>query len=106
MDAVSMATEAGATGEESLGAGTPDADLVARTLAGTPESFGRLYDRYVRLVHATCFDVTGDAAEDLVHETFVRAHRGLPALREPDRFAAWLLGIAHRVCKDWERKRA
>jgi pectate disaccharide-lyase len=34
--------------------------------------------------------------DDLVQETMLRAIRGLPALREPDRFRSWLIAIAYR----------
>src|SRR5688500_5607953 len=99
MDVASMPNDAADRSEERCGPDPPDAVLVAETLAGDLGSFGKLYDRYVRLVHSNCFDATGDAntAEDLTHETFVRAHRGLGGLRKPGRFAPWLLGIAHRV---------
>jgi RNA polymerase sigma-70 factor (ECF subfamily) len=39
-----------------------DAKLVARTLAGDREAFGRLYDRYARLVRAVALDATRDPA--------------------------------------------
>jgi RNA polymerase sigma-70 factor, ECF subfamily len=108
MDVASMPTDAVDRREDRPDPAPPDAALVRRALGGDLESFGRLYDRYVRLVHATCFDAAGEAntAEDLVHETFVRAHGSLHRLRNPGKFAPWLLGIAHRACKDWRRKRA
>jgi RNA polymerase sigma factor (sigma-70 family) len=34
--------------------------------------------------------------DDLVQDTMLRAIRGLPALREPDRFRSWLVAIAYR----------
>ncbi len=82
-----------------------DADLVAQTLAGNREAFGRLYDRYARVVRAVVCGVTLDwpMVQDLAQETFLRAYRNLARLREPDRFGAWVVGIARQVGR--ERKR-
>ena len=107
MDVASMPTDAPPRIEPG-GPTPPDAVLVRDALGGDLAGFGLLYDRYARLVRATCFDLTGDSnlAEDLTHETFLRAHRALPALRTHEKFAPWLMGIAHRVGKDWQRRRA
>ncbi len=82
-----------------------DADLVAQTLAGNREAFGHLYDRYARLVRAVVCGVTLDwpMVQDLAQETFLRAYRNLARLREPERFGAWVVGIARQVGR--ERKR-
>jgi RNA polymerase sigma factor (sigma-70 family) len=83
-----------------------DAELVAETLAGDREAFGQLYDRYARLVRFAAFDATRDwqGVPDVAQEAFLRAYRNLGRLREPARFGAWLVGIAHRVAD--ERRRA
>lgn len=31
----------------------------------------------------------------------MRAYRALATLTEPEKFGAWLFGIAHRACLDW-----
>jgi RNA polymerase sigma-70 factor (ECF subfamily) len=46
------------------------------------------------------------AADDLLQETFVRVHRGLPALQEEDRLAAWVYQIARNVIHDHHRQAA
>lgn len=81
---------------------------MAAALAGDSEAFGRLYDRYARLIRAVCFDTTQDLgqANDLCQETFLRAYRKLPELRDPEKLAAWLLAIARFVCREWKRGRA
>ena len=83
-----------------------DADLVAQTLARDREAFGCLYDRYGRLVRAVVGGETMDwsSVQDLTQECFLRAYRGLPRLRDPDRFGAWMVGIARQVAR--ERKRS
>jgi RNA polymerase sigma-70 factor (ECF subfamily) len=82
-----------------------DAELVARTLAGDCEAFGRLYDRYARLVRAVVLAVSSDwsAAEDMSQESFLRAYRKLASLREPAQVGTWLAGIARQVARERRR---
>lgn len=84
-----------------------DACLVGAVLAGNHDVFGDLYDRYVHLLQAVCYDMTGNFHEtdDLVHDVFLRAFRRLEQLRRPDRFGPWLLIMARRTCRDWQRRR-
>jgi RNA polymerase sigma-70 factor (ECF subfamily) len=83
----------------------PDADLVARVLAGDVEAFGCLYDRYARLVRAVVHRVGNDApvVHDLTQECFLRAYRTLARLRQPDRFGSWIVGVARRVAQEHRR---
>ena len=69
------------------------------------DGMAELYDRWARLIRAICFDTTHnlDAAEDIAQEVFVRALEKLGVLRDPQRFAPWLVGIAKRVCREWQR---
>jgi RNA polymerase sigma-70 factor (ECF subfamily) len=82
-----------------------DADLVASVLAGDREAFGCLYDRYARLVRAVVYDVSTDwpTVQDLTQECFLRAYKGLARLRQPDRFAQWVVGIARQVARERRR---
>jgi RNA polymerase sigma-70 factor (ECF subfamily) len=86
---------------------TSDAELVAWTLAGDREAFGRLYDRYARLVRAVAFGISHDLAtvQDLTQECFLRAFRQLSTLRDPARFGAWVVGIARQVVREYRRRR-
>ncbi|WIG62044.1 MAG: hypothetical protein OJF49_004793 [Ktedonobacterales bacterium] len=45
-----------------------------------------------------------DIAEDLAHEALLEAWRHQGTLRDPDRFAQWLSGIARNVCLRWARR--
>lgn len=45
-------------------------------------------------------------AEDACQDAFLAAAGSLPSLRDDQRFAAWLMGIAWRKGKDLQRKRA
>ena len=86
----------------------PDADRVRAALAGDPAAFGDLYDRYARVIRAVCHDATGNLAEaqDLSQEVFLRAYRNLATLRDAERFAGWLVGIARMTCREWRKQAA
>ncbi|MBN1435443.1 MAG: sigma-70 family RNA polymerase sigma factor [Sedimentisphaerales bacterium] len=85
-----------------------DASLVILVLNGDTDAFGRLYDKYARLIRAICYGTTGDVgqAQDLAQEVFLRAYQKLPGLKSPDRFAPWLVAMAKNVCREYCRKQA
>lgn len=72
-----------------------DAELVAACLAGEREAFGRIVERYQRLLCSLAYSATGSLSEseDLAQEAFVDAWRQLRALREPEKLRPWLCGI-------------
>ena len=82
-----------------------DQTLVNGVRSGDREAFADLYHRHARFIRAVCYDVTRDlsCAADLTQEAFLRAYRCLGDLRDPERFAPWLLGIARHVCREWLR---
>jgi len=82
-----------------------DGTLVCGVLSGDREAFAELYDRRARLIRAICFNATGnlDTADELTQEVFYRAYAKLRALRDSSRFGPWLVGIAQRVCREWQR---
>jgi RNA polymerase sigma-70 factor (ECF subfamily) len=84
-----------------------DGTLVRGVLDGDRAAFAELYDRRARLIRAICFDATHDldSAAELTQEVFLRALDKLDRLRDPQRFAAWLVGIARQVCREWRRGR-
>jgi RNA polymerase sigma-70 factor (ECF subfamily) len=82
--------------------GIADADLVLRAVAGERGAFDALIARYwkrlyVLAAHSHC---AGIDPEDVVQETFVRAWRGLGAIRKPERVGSWLYTTALRVCQE------
>ncbi|WP_074306272.1 RNA polymerase sigma factor [Singulisphaera sp. GP187] len=79
-------------------------DLVRQAKAGDVQAFGMLYDRTVRLVRAVAADAGSDLDEDVTHDAYLRAYRNLGKLRDPERFAAWLVGITRLIVR--ERRRA
>ena len=72
-----------------------DAELVAATLAGDRQAYGRIVERYQRLLCSLAFSATGGLAqsEDLAQETFVEGWRQLANLREPEKLRPWLCSI-------------
>jgi RNA polymerase sigma-70 factor (ECF subfamily) len=82
-----------------------DAELVTESLAGQREPFGRLYDRYARIVAAVVAGVSGDwnHVDDMTQECFLRAFRKLSTLRDRTRFGPWVVGIARQVGRERRR---
>ncbi len=84
-----------------------DAELVCQALAGKREAYAELVRRWTPRVLALCHARArrADVAEDLTQETLLRGYRALGTLSQPDRFGAWLQGIALRTCLDWLKAR-
>ncbi len=88
----------------SLDTTASDAELVAATLAGDRRAFGRIVERYQRLLCSLAYSATGELSlsEDLAQEAFVDAWRQLGTLREPDKLRPWLCGILRfKVSRQW-----
>ncbi|GAB4283797.1 MAG: sigma-70 family RNA polymerase sigma factor [Deferrisomatales bacterium] len=83
------------------------ASVVVRAARGDEQAFRELVLRYRPFVRAICFSRVADAAlaEDLAQEVFLRVHKDLDALRDPDRFPAWLRRVTLRTCGMWARRR-
>jgi RNA polymerase sigma-70 factor (ECF subfamily) len=79
--------------------------LVSAARAGDRAAFGRLYDRYARMVHGILLArVPPREVDDLVQEVFLLALRQLHALRDISRFGAWLGTITRNRANDYFRK--
>src|SRR5271168_3881583 len=80
-----------------------DAELVCQARAGHTEAYGELVRRWAGRVTALCHARTGRAAvaDELAQETLLRGFRFLASLKDPERFGAWLCGIALRASLDW-----
>jgi RNA polymerase sigma factor (sigma-70 family) len=74
---------------------TTDAELVTASLAGDREAFGRIVERYQRLLCSLAYSATGclSESEDLAQDAFLDAWRQLSTLREPEKLRPWLCGI-------------
>ncbi|MFJ4094605.1 RNA polymerase sigma factor [Kitasatospora sp. NPDC089913] len=77
-----------------------DALLVVRCQLGERDAFGELVDVWHAPLRRYLRGVSGGSphlADDLAQETWVAVVRGLPGLRQPERFAPWLFTIARRT---------
>jgi RNA polymerase sigma-70 factor (ECF subfamily) len=66
-------------------------DLVVRAGRGDADAFDRLVAARIGSAFRLARAIVGDSgeAEDVTQEAFVAAWRGLPRLRDPERFDAW-----------------
>ena len=80
--------------------------LVRRAQAGDDEAFGVLYRRHRETLYAICLKRLRDpaTAEDVVQDTFLRAHACLDRLDLSRRVLPWLVAIAVRRCTDVHRR--
>jgi len=82
-----------------------DDSLVSAARDGDRAAFGRLYDRYARMVHGILLSrVPAREVDDLVQEVFLLALRQLHALRDISRFGAWLATITRNRANDYFRR--
>jgi RNA polymerase sigma-70 factor (ECF subfamily) len=81
-----------------------DAVLVSAARDGDRAAFGRLYDRYARMVHGVLLaKAPVGEVDDLVQDVFLLALRRLSTLREAGSFGAWLAAIARNLANDYHR---
>ena len=84
-----------------------DVGLVHRALTGDETAFAKLVEKHEKKVHATVWRTIKDfhIAEDIVQETFLKAHQKLGTLKDPHRFPGWINAIATRQCLAWFREK-
>jgi RNA polymerase sigma-70 factor (ECF subfamily) len=85
-----------------------DGRLAQRHLAGDPQAFGALVDRYqlrlLNFVNRTIGD--RERAEDLVQEVFIRVFRHLHRFDRTKKFSTWIYTIASNLAKNELRSRS
>jgi RNA polymerase sigma-70 factor (ECF subfamily) len=82
-------------------------DLVQRAVAGDHDAFSELARAAIGRLYAAARLILRDemSAEDATQEALVAAWRDLSALRDPDRFDAWLHRLLVRACHREARRR-
>jgi RNA polymerase sigma factor (sigma-70 family) len=87
-------------------AGPADAALVEAARAGDQHAFNRLVERYQTLVCSVAYSATGSVArsEEVGQDAFLAAWRGLAGLADPQRFRAWICGIARNLGRHARRR--
>jgi RNA polymerase sigma-70 factor (ECF subfamily) len=77
---------------------------VAAARAGDRAAFGRLYARYLGMVHGILLArVPRTDVDDLVQEVFLQAMRKLSSLRDAAAFGGWIAMIARNRAHDFFR---
>jgi RNA polymerase sigma-70 factor (ECF subfamily) len=84
-----------------------DSDLVAAALAGQPEAFGELVQRYQRPVFGLIVRMVRNRgeAEEIAQEVFIKAYSKLESFDRLRKFSSWIFKIAHNATIDHMRKR-
>ena len=84
-----------------------DGRLVGRALAGDPQAFESLVERYERAVYHLAYRMLRDAedARDATQEAFFKAYRSLRTFKIEAKFSTWILSIAYHACCDRLSKR-
>ena len=87
---------------------TGDAELYAAAMAGGPEAFAPIVERYRDAVFGVALARLRDfhGAEDVAQEVFVEAFERLGTLKDPSRLGAWLRSVTiHRSIDRLRRRR-
>ena len=83
-----------------------DAQLINKVLSGDDEAFTTLVRKHQKSVHALAWRRIGDFhfAEEIAQDTFLRAYKALPKLKDPRQFSGWLYVITNQLCNTWLAK--
>jgi RNA polymerase sigma-70 factor (ECF subfamily) len=81
-----------------------DATLARAAREGNRVAFGRLYDRYSRMVHGILLArIPRPEVDDLVQDVFLTALRQIHTLRDSAAFGGWLAIITRNRANDYHR---
>jgi RNA polymerase sigma-70 factor (ECF subfamily) len=77
-----------------------------RAVSGDPDAFWELVRPFERIVFSTALGVVRDPdrAQDVVHDTYVRAFSTLGNLRSPEKVGPWLHSMARNIAHETLRK--
>ena len=84
-----------------------EANLVSGCIRREVGAFEELYKRHGSRLKSVAYQVLGNRqeAEDVVQETFLKAHRSIHGFKGEASLGTWLYRIAINVCRDVIRKR-
>ena len=89
---------------EDLYAHLSDEELVERIVANNdPLLFGRLYDRYAKMVYNKCygFAKSDGEAEDLTQDVFLQLFIKLKTFKGKSKFSTWLYSFTYNFCVNY-----
>lgn len=81
-----------------------DEELVERIVANNdPLLFGRLYDRYAKMVYNKCygFAKSDSEAEDLTQDVFLQLFIKLKTFKGKSKFSTWLYSFTYNFCVNY-----
>ena len=81
-----------------------DEELVKQIVADNdPMLFGKLYDRYAKLVYNKCygFAKSEDEAEDLTQDVFLQLFIKLRTFKGKSKFSTWLYSFTYNFCVNY-----
>lgn len=79
-------------------------DLVMRAKNGDQMAFEKLYERYIDRISRYLIRMVGNDGVgcELAQDTFLKAWKGLPGMRDPARFKNWLYRIATNTAYNYQ----
>ena len=85
---------------------TFSAEAIARAIEGDRAAVSAIAKAFLPRVYGLCLRLARrrDLAEEATQETFVRALRALPRLRDPERLASFVLTIAATTVREMARR--
>ena len=81
-----------------------DEELVKQIVANNdPLLFGKLYDRYAKMVYNKCygFAKSADEAEDLTQDVFLQLFIKLRTFKGKSKFSTWLYSFTYNFCVNY-----
>jgi RNA polymerase sigma-70 factor, ECF subfamily len=90
--------------KEDLHVHLSDEELVKQIVADNdPMLFGKLYDRYAKMVYNKCygFAKSEDEAEDLTQDVFLQLFIKLRTFKGKSKFSTWLYSFTYNFCANY-----
>tara|TARA_E500000318_G_scaffold12215_1_gene11182 strand:- start:1295 stop:1924 length:630 start_codon:yes stop_codon:yes gene_type:complete len=90
--------------KEDLHVHLSDEELVKQIVADNdPMLFGKLYDRYAKMVYNKCygFAKSEDEAEDLTQDVFLQLFIKLRTFKGKSKFSTWLYSFTYNFCVNY-----
>ena len=82
--------------------------MISRSMKGDPEAFAEVYRIFINTIYFNVSSTLIDKSdtEDAVQQVVISLHKGLPKLKSPYAFHAYLYRITVNVCNKFNRKEA
>src|SRR5579859_3526924 len=80
-------------------------DIIAQAQRGDEQAFKKIYERHFDSIALYLTRMVGndESGSELAQDTFLKAWRAFPTLRQTEAFVSWLYRIATHVAYDYQR---